>query len=125
MVPRRWVPQRREAMAKSGERSSEHAVRVCVGATGLFPVHVRGACTLISTQAKGDAEPSFVSRSLQEGVTAEDEDILKWASFAMYQGMALNYLNTDLLTFGMIALSGGTSTVSCVFHRPENHTEIR
>lgn len=31
--------------------------------------------------------PSFTSRLLQEGVTPEDEDILKWASFSMYMGM--------------------------------------
>ncbi|KAF8547387.1 cytochrome P450 [Imleria badia] len=32
------------------------------------------------------ATPSFTSRLLQEGVTPEDEEILKWASFSMYMG---------------------------------------
>jgi len=36
--------------------------------------------------ANGDAAPSFVSRALQEGVTPEEERILKWASFSMYLG---------------------------------------
>ncbi|KAF9227082.1 cytochrome P450 [Gyrodon lividus] len=37
--------------------------------------------------AKGDAAPSFTSRLLQEkSVTPEEEDIIKWASFAMYLG---------------------------------------
>ncbi|KIJ18483.1 hypothetical protein PAXINDRAFT_128630 [Paxillus involutus ATCC 200175] len=36
--------------------------------------------------AKGDAAPSFTSRLLQEGVTPEEENMLKWASFAMYLG---------------------------------------
>ncbi|KAG8214153.1 cytochrome P450 [Butyriboletus roseoflavus] len=37
--------------------------------------------------AKGDAEPSFISRVLQDGVTPEEEEILKLASFSMYFGM--------------------------------------
>ncbi|KAF8134340.1 cytochrome P450 [Boletus edulis] len=36
--------------------------------------------------AKGDAEPSFTSRLLQQGLTPEDEEILKWASFTMNLG---------------------------------------
>ncbi|KAG8214158.1 cytochrome P450 [Butyriboletus roseoflavus] len=36
--------------------------------------------------AKGDAAPSFISRALQGGVTPEEEEILKWASFSMYLG---------------------------------------
>ena len=42
----------------------------------------------MSTQAKGDAAPSFISRVLQKGVTPAEEEILKWASFSMYLGMA-------------------------------------
>ncbi|KAF9227072.1 cytochrome P450 [Gyrodon lividus] len=36
--------------------------------------------------AKGDAVPSFASRLLQEGVTPEEEDTIKWASFSVYLG---------------------------------------
>ncbi|KAG6375633.1 cytochrome P450 [Boletus reticuloceps] len=36
--------------------------------------------------AKGDAVPSLFSHALQGGLTPEDEDILKWASFAVYLG---------------------------------------
>ncbi|KAF8550634.1 cytochrome P450 [Imleria badia] len=40
----------------------------------------------LEQMAKGDAEPSLLSRSLQEGLTAEDVEILKWTSFTMYLG---------------------------------------
>ncbi|KAI9457273.1 cytochrome P450 [Boletus coccyginus] len=36
--------------------------------------------------AKGDALPSLTSQLLREGVTPEDEEILKWVSFSMYVG---------------------------------------
>ncbi|KAF8550607.1 hypothetical protein OG21DRAFT_1605789 [Imleria badia] len=38
--------------------------------------------------AKGDAAPALTSQSLQEGATAEDEEILKWASLAVYLGVS-------------------------------------
>ncbi|KAF9237425.1 cytochrome P450 [Melanogaster broomeanus] len=34
--------------------------------------------------AKGDAVPSMTSRLLQRGVTSEEEEVIKWASFSMY-----------------------------------------
>ncbi|KAF9237423.1 cytochrome P450 [Melanogaster broomeanus] len=34
--------------------------------------------------AKGDAAPSFTSKLLRGGVTPEEEDLIKWASFSMY-----------------------------------------
>ncbi|KAI9457271.1 cytochrome P450 [Boletus coccyginus] len=36
--------------------------------------------------AKGDALPSLTSQLLQEGVTPDEEEILKWVSFNMYVG---------------------------------------
>jgi len=36
--------------------------------------------------AKGDALPSLTSKLLQEGVTSEEKEILKWVSFSMYVG---------------------------------------
>ncbi|KAN0091438.1 Cytochrome P450 [Tylopilus felleus] len=38
--------------------------------------------------AEGNAVPSLTSRLLQGGVTAEDEEVLKWTSFGMYLGGA-------------------------------------
>ncbi|KAF8137074.1 cytochrome P450 [Boletus edulis] len=51
--------------------------------------------------AKGDAVPSFTSRLLQEGVTPEDEEILKWASFSMYLGMTTSTLCAFFLAMTM------------------------
>lgn len=42
--------------------------------------------------------PSFTSRLLQEGVSPEDEELLKWASFSMYLGEFMNIaLETSVL----------------------------
>ncbi|KAG8214156.1 cytochrome P450 [Butyriboletus roseoflavus] len=45
--------------------------------------------------ANGDAAPSFISRVLQDGVTPEEEEILKWASFSMYFGMDSRHASPD------------------------------
>jgi len=99
MVSWRWVPQRCEAVARSSKRDGEHTVPVCVGAPGLFHLCVHGACTLMLTQESGDATPSFTSRVLQQGVTPEDEEILKWTSFSMYLGMASKYSSQTYYTY--------------------------
>ena len=39
----------------------------------------------------GNAAPSLTSRLLQEGVTPEDEEILKWVSFEIYLGVVSKY----------------------------------
>ena len=44
---------------------------------------------LISARAKGDATPSFSAQVLQDGVTSEEEEIVKWAAFSMYLGTSL------------------------------------
>ena len=59
--------------------------------------------SLILGQAKGDAVPSFTSRLLQEGVSPEDEELLKWASFSMYLGKFMNIvLETSVPEHGSI-----------------------
>lgn len=55
----------------------------------MFTLGVRVVFLPIYGQAKGDAAPSFMSQVLQEGVTPEEENILKWAAFSMYLGMRL------------------------------------
>ncbi|KAI9571629.1 cytochrome P450 [Boletus coccyginus] len=47
---------------------------------------MRDAWSFINILAKGDALPSLTSQLLQEGVTPEEEEILKWVSFNMYVG---------------------------------------
>ena len=45
---------------------------------------------LILAQGEGNVAPSFTSRLLEGGISPEDEEILKWASFSMYLGMSFS-----------------------------------
>ena len=82
-------------MARNAERGSGCTIQVCVKAPGIIILRIRDTCSLIPGQAKGDAAPSFISQVLQDGVTPEEEDILKWASFSMYLGMASKHGSRD------------------------------
>lgn len=93
---RQWRKMVSEAVNTPYEFVLEHMV--------CFFLHVLENCTLMLAQAKGDAAPSLTSRVLQEGVTAEDEEILKWTSFGMYLGMISSARSRTVLLKLSVAL---------------------
>ena len=68
----------------------------------------------MSTQAKGDATPSLTSQSLQEGLTAKEEELLKWTSFGMLLGMFQSIFPQTVLLVLFYGPLGGFDTVSWI-----------